>query len=697
MKSGLKPTQSKLVRPDASRRRAFVVAIFLAFWMVVIGARLVYLQTSQYEFLSTRARAQQQGLIDVNAPVRGQILDRTGRELARSIDTDSFFAAPDEIADADAAAQRLAPLLETDASKLAARLKEAKQARRQFVWLARKLDVERGAEIRALDIRGVHGLKESKRRYPNGALAAHVLGFVGLDEGGLGGVEQFHNASLKGAGGKLLMEADARRKSYDSVENSARPGQSVVLTIDQTVQYRTEQVLAAAVERARAKSGSAIILDPRTGEILALANAPTFDPNEANKIPPEARANEALQNIYEPGSTFKIVAYSAAIEEKLGKPEDRIDCQMGSINVFGRIVHDHTAYGSLTLTEALAKSSNVAAIKLGMRVGNARMYDYIRRFGFGAKTEVELPGETLGLLRRVEKWHPSSIGSIAIGQEIGVTPLQMAAAFATIANDGVRVAPHLVREVRSADGAPVEQSKPEERRVISTETAQSIRQMLESVTVKGTAKLAQLDGYTAAGKTGTAQKIDPKTRAYSKTKHVASFVGFAPVTNPSVVIIVVVDEPVGAYHGGDVAAPIFREIAEYVLPYLNVTPDAEFKPAPTQNESLLLARGASSRQADKTNDGATAESVESVSVGLPEVARVGVGDAGEVVFAEAGERALLMPNLRGRSVRDAARICAQLGLELEARGEGRALRQSPAAGASVEAGLMVRVEFGRSD
>lgn len=689
------PTQSKIVRPDASRRRALAVAIFLALWMVVIGARLVYLQTSQYEFLSQRARAQQQGTIDTSVPVRGLILDRTGRELARSVDTDSFFAAPDEIADIEDASRRLAPLLETDAGKLAARLKQAKDAKKKFLWLARKLDATRGAQVSALDIKGIHGRKESKRRYPNGALAAHVLGFVGVDEAGLGGVEQFHNASLNGEGGKLQLEADARRESYDSVENAARLGQSVVLTIDQTVQYRTEQVLAAAIERARAKSGTAIVLDPRTGEVLALANAPTFDPNEANRIPAEARTNEALQNIYEPGSTFKVVAYSAAIEEKLAKAEDRIDCQMGSINVLGRIVHDHTAYGSLTLTEALAKSSNVAAIKLGLRVGDARMYDYIRRFGFGAKTNVELPGETVGLLRRVEKWHPSSMGSIAIGQEIGVTPLQMAAAFATIANDGVRVAPHLVREARSADGSVVERSKPEARRVISTETAQTIRQMLEMVTVKGTAKLAQLDGYTAAGKTGTAQKIDPKTRAYSKTKHVASFVGFAPVSNPSVVIIVVVDEPVGAYHGGDVAAPIFREIAEYVLPYLNVMPDAEFKPATATGEPMM-ARAVRARASDDAT--AEAANAESVHVGLPEVvAGRGANDTGEVVFAEAGERALLMPNLRGRSVRDAARVCAHLGLELEAQGEGRAMRQSPAAGESVEAGQVVRIEFGRSD
>jgi cell division protein FtsI (penicillin-binding protein 3) len=338
--------------------------------------------------------------------------------------------------------------------------------------------------------------------------------------------------------------------------------------------------LQAAVQRSRAKSGTVIVLDPGSGEILALANAPTFDPNKVADAKPETRSNWALQNIYEPGSTFKVVAFSAALEKNLVKADDRIDCQMGAITVAGRVVHDHSAFGTLTIAEALAKSSNVAAIKLGVRVGDPTMYDYIRRFGFGSRTGIELPGETAGLLRKVERWQPSSIGSIAIGQEIGVTPVQMVAAFGALANDGVRIAPHLIREVRNAGGTVIYRAQPEQRRVISSETAIAIRGMLEGVTLRGTAKLAQLDGYSAAGKTGTAQKIDPKTRTYSATKHVASFVGFAPVSNPQVAIIVVVDEPAGAYHGGDVAAPVFREVAELILPSLGVMPDIEVKSMP---------------------------------------------------------------------------------------------------------------------
>ena len=657
--------------------------------MAVIGARLFYLQTSQHEWLAKRARAQQvRG--EKLAPVRGLILDRNGGELARSIDVDSFFAEPQEIEDPAAAARQLARVLNLDEAALAERLRQDKAAGRQFLWLARKVSEPQAKAVAALGLKGVYALPELKRQYPNGALAAHVLGFVGIEEKGLAGVEQVYDASLRGEAGRREVEVDAKRRPVDSAEQEAKDGRTLVLTIEQNVQYLAERTLQEAVTRARAKSGAAVVLDPRTGEILALANAPAFDPNEATTVPAEARRNDALQNIYEPGSTFKIVAYAGALEDGKTTVDERIDCLGGGITVAGRFIRDHTPYGTLTTTEALAKSSNVAAIKLGMRLGNDRMYEYMRLFGFGAKTGVELPGETAGLLRKVKHWHGSSIGSLAIGQEIGVTPVQIASAFATIANDGVRVAPHLVREVRDAEGRAVERAEPETHRVVSPETARAVRGMLEMVTLKGTAKRAQLEGYTAAGKTGTAQKIDPQTRGYSKSKHVASFVGFAPVENPSVVIAVVIDEPVGAYHGGDVAAPIFRDIADQILPYLGVTPDE----APAATPAPLLARAP--RAESEGAAGREQKAAADVVVGLPEVARR-EGGLREVVYAAAGERALLMPDLRGRSVREVARICAQLGLELEARGDGRAQTQEPAAGARVEAGQGVRVAFSRSD
>ena len=363
---------------------------------------------------------------------------------------------------------------------------------------------------------------------------------------------------------------------------------------------------------------------------------------------------------------------------------------MGAITVAGRVIRDHTAFGSLTIPEALAKSSNVAAIKLGLRVGDPTMYDYIKRFGFGSRTGIELPGETAGLLRKVERWQASSIGSIAIGQEIGVTPVQMVAAFGVLANDGVRIAPHLIREVRNAEGAVVYRAQPEQRRVINAETAIALRGMLEGVTLRGTAKQAQLDGYSAAGKTGTAQKIDPKTRAYSATKHVASFVGFAPVSNPQVVIIVVIDEPAGAYHGGDVAAPVFREVAELILPTLGVMPDIEVKSVP----ELVAQVNENPERAAKMRE-EQAQSEQERKATLPTVDSNG-GRGGEVVYAVATKKAMLMPDLRGRSVRDVARTCAQLGLQVEARGEGKVFKQNPSAGTEVTTGQLVYVDFGRS-
>ena len=659
--------------------------------MLVIGVRLIQLQTSQHSWLLERARVQQQDAVETS-PVRGLVLDRHGNELARSIDTESFWAVPGEIKSVEEVSAHLAPIVEIDAGTLAARLSEAQRLKRKFAWIARKLDNERAEKVRALNLEGVYSLKEPKRHYPNGALAAHVLGFVGLDEVGLAGVERTFDERIRGEAGKIFVETDARSRPYASLETRSRPGETVVLTIDRLIQYKTEQALAQAVERARAKSGTAIVLDPRTGEILALANAPSFDPNHALTASDEARVNQALQNIYEPGSTFKIVAYSAAIERGLVKPEDRIDCQMGAITVAGRVIRDHHAFGSLSITEALAKSSNVAAIKLGLRVGDESMHDYMTRFGFGCKTEVELPGETSGLVREVRRWQPSSIGSIAIGQEVGVTPLQMAAAFGALANNGVRIAPHLVREIRAADGSVVYSASPEQHKVVSAETARVLRGMLEEVTLNGTAKAAQLNGYTAAGKTGTAQKIDPKTRAYSQTKFIGSFVGFAPATNPAVVIIVVIDEPVGGYHGGEVAAPVFREIAEQILPGLNVAPDTELKAPPpgllaqTPQAEESLARVREAQERERRARAAT----------LPLVADNRAGTS-QVVYTVATKRAVVMPDLRGRSVRDAARVCAQLGLQLEAQGEGRAVRQSPRAGTEVENGQVVRIDFGRSE
>lgn len=681
-------TAIEVPRTGNSPRRAVWVAIGLLVWMLVIGARLVQLQIHQHDELANRARNQQSSSIET-AATRGQVLDRQGRELARSLDTESFFADPSEIENVNATASRIASITGQDRAELARRLEDAQQAKKKFVWIVRRVEMARASKLDAIELKGVYSRREPKRYYPNDSLAAHVLGFVGMDEAGLGGVEQYYNEKIRGESGKVFLAVDRDRRAFESYEVQPHPGQTVVLTIDQVIQYRTEKALSEAVAQSHAKSGTAIVMDPRTGEILALANAPTFDPNKPASDSIEARANWALQNIYEPGSTFKVVAYSAAIEKGLVKPEDKIDCQMGQITVAGRLIHDHKPFGVLTIADALAQSSNVGAIKLGLLVGNETMYDYMKKLGFGSRTGIDLAGESPGILRSLNRWQPSSIGSLAIGQEIGVTPLQMASAYCVLANGGTWVKPHLVRELRSPDGAVTFQAKTESRAVLRSETTAALRHMLEGVTLRGTAKRAQLDGYTAAGKTGTAQKIDPKTRAYSATKFIGSFVGFAPVNNPAVVIIVVIDEPLGSYHGGEIAAPVFREIAEQILPDLNITPDTETKLPPAQ---IAQSTKPSPQQLK-----AEAESSEQREATLPKVvaAQSFSGQRSEVIFAVATKRGALMPDLRGQSVRDVARMCAQLGLRLEARGEGFATQQSPAAGAEIDSGQMVRVDFHR--
>jgi cell division protein FtsI (penicillin-binding protein 3) len=675
-------------RSGNSQRRAVFVSLGLVVWMFAVGARLVQLQVSRHDELAARARNQQLSSIET-APTRGQVLDRQGRELARSLDTESFYADPGEIQSAADTARRIAGITGQDQAELAKRISEAKDSNKKFLWIVRRMDIERANKLDALELTGVYSRKEPKRYYPNDSLAAHVLGFVGTDEIGLSGVEQYYNEKIRGESGKVYLEVDRDRRAFESYEVQPHPGQTVILTIDQVIQYRTEQALSAAVERTHAKSGTAIVMDPRTGEILALANAPTFDPNQPAANSAEARANGALQNIYEPGSTFKIVAYSAAIEKGLVKPDDKIDCQMGQITVAGRLIHDGHPYGVLTVADALAKSSNVGAIKLGLLVGNESMYEYMKRLGFGSRTGIDLAGESPGILRALSRWQPSSIGSLAIGQEVAVTPLQMAAAYSILANNGTWIKPHIVRELRSPDGAATFQAKIESRPALKPETTAALRTMMEGVTLRGTAKKAQLEGYTAAGKTGTAQKIDPKTHAYSATKFIGSFVGFAPVSKPAVVIIVVIDEPLGSYHGGEIAAPVFREIAEQILPELNVTPDTEIK-----SISPMIAQ-ASKPSPQQVKEDQIQDAQREATLPKVVAARSFSGQTSEVVFTVASKRGALMPDLRGQSVRDAARMCAQLGLKLEARGEGFATQQNPAAGSEIDAGQTVRVDFNR--
>ncbi len=542
-------------------KRLIILGAVLLLWVVAVLSRLVYLQVVKYQFFLNLASRQRGRVIDVD-PRRGTIYDRNGGELAMSIDVDSVFAVPIEIPDQESTAQILAKVLNMDAQDILARIRSQKN----FAWIKRKVDAETSERVQELNLRGIYFRKEPKRFYPKRDLAAQVVGYVGTDDEGLGGLELVYDDDLRGIPGREIISVDARRKWYGRVERQPDPGQNLVLTIDGTIQYIAEKELEQAMLETKAEAGTVIVQNPRTGEILALANRPTFNPNIFNTADKEALKNRAVSDVYEPGSVFKTVTYSAAIEQGVVKPEDMVDCQGGSITIFGMTIHDAHKMGVMTIAEAYAHSSDVAAVKTGMKLGDVRFDEYIRAYGFGSQTGIELPGESRGLKKPVNRWSKVSIGAMSMGQEVGVTAVQVVSMVSTIANDGVYTPPRIVAGELppNAGPKPVVFHPPQQRRVISTMTAAQMKKMMESVVLDGTARRAILDGYTIGGKTGTAQKVDPKTGAYSKTKYVASFVGFAPVNNPAITIAVILDSAQGLHQGGQVSAPVFRRIAQQV-------------------------------------------------------------------------------------------------------------------------------------
>ena len=720
--------------PKTPSRRLYILGGLLALWILAVCYRLVDLQVRQYHKFLQLAQRQQNRTIEIE-PRRGNIYDRNGAALAMSIDVDSVFAVPSEIPDKETTATILGKVLGLEPPEILARL----NASRSFAWVARKIDADTSDRVHALNLRGVYFRKEPKRFYPKRDLVAQTLGYVGLDGEGLGGLELKFNDDLQGIPGKELISIDARRKLYDRVERQPDAGQNLVLTIDSTIQYIAERELEQAMVDTKAVAGTVVVQNPHTGEILALANRPTFNPNLFNSVPKEALKNRAVSDVYEPGSVFKIVTYSAAIDEHLVSPDERIDCQNGSIDVFGMRIRDHEKLGVVKVSEALAHSSDVAAIKVGMRLGPERFDHYIRDYGFGAQTGIELPGETRGLAKPWTRWSKVSIGAISMGQEIGVTPLQAISMISTIANDGTYTPPRIVAGELPPNGGP----KPVmfhpalQRRVISPLTAAQMKKMMEGVVLFGTARRAMLDGYTVAGKTGTAQKVDPATGTYSKTKYVASFVGFAPVNNPAVTVEVILDSAQGLHQGGQVSAPAFRRIAQQVLEYMHVPHDVEVKNpqrtllrASAKDEDvsegdsdrlgapLLMAdadSGASSSEqptspsmtslpktADRANsslvpsaaaaggqpsetlqDSGTSSAAASLSSAVPANGTV-------VLDVDSG---IVVPSFVGKSLRAAVETAEQSGVEINAIGSGIAHDQRPAPGSHLASGQRVTVRF----
>ncbi len=667
------------------RTRLLIVAALAMLWTGAALGRLAYLQLFRYSEYYSRAQHQQRLIVEVGAH-RADIFDRNMNALAMSVPVDSAFAVPSEIADPDMVAHLIGKVLNVPADDIAARL----AASHSFVWVARKLSPETAERIAALNLRGIYFQREGGRFYPKRELASHVLGYVDIDEKGLGGIEYSLDDHIRSKPGKMLILADAHRRWYDSTDKAPDAGTSVVLTLDENIQYIAEKELAQTIHDTGAKAGTVIVENPNSGELLAVANWPTFNPNAAKDSDPEARIDRAASALYEPGSVFKIVTLSAAIDQGLAKPDDVVDCQNGAIYIAGHRIRDHKAYGNLTVSQILAYSSDVGAIKVGLRLGAPKFYEYIRAFGFGQPTGVDLPGESRGKLRRIENWTPVSVGSISMGQEIGVTPLQMISAVSAMANGGLIVRPHVVRALRHGIQL-VETPEPQPRRVIQETTAATMRGMLEGVVLNGTGKLARLDGYTSAGKTGTAQKFDTNTGHYSAHDLIASFVGFAPINTPAVTILVQLDSPAGAHEGGSVAAPAFKRVAQQVLAYMNVPHDV-----PVSGAALRASRAHSAEQdlADLSDFDPVQTDENATSIDPIPAAQFAAGTVARTVELAEGQ-GIPMPALRGKTVREVTEQCMKLGLTPVLVGTGIASQQSPDAGAMIRRGSRITVQFAR--
>src|ERR1700726_3978175 len=491
--------------------RLYLLSAILVFWCVAICGRLVFLQVFSYGKFVKQAGHQQQRAIPLAAK-RGVIYDRAGHELAMSVLVDSAFAVPSEVKDLPTAVSLITRITGEDHNVVLADCRH-----KTFCWVARKADDETIQRIKSLRLQGIHFQKEPKRFYPARDLAAQVVGTVGMEDSGQSGIEHGFDDALRGRAGKMFISVDARRQWFSDVEKQPEAGQSLVLTIDKNIQYIAEKELDQAIHDTQAIAGTVIVENPPPGEILALANRPTFNPNLRKQITPAALTNRAVSYVYEPGSTFKLVTISAALEEKLTNPDEVFDCQMGSIVYNGMRIRDSKPHGLLPVWGVLAESSDVGAIKIALRLGEDRFYKYIRAYGFGQQTGIELPGETRGLTKPVSRWSKVSIAAISMGQEIGISPLQLSALISTFANDGVRVPPRIVMGTAPSHADPrtapqtVTFHPANQHRVISSFTAAEMRSMMQKVVLEGTGRKAILEGYSAAGKTGTAQKVDPAT------------------------------------------------------------------------------------------------------------------------------------------------------------------------------------------
>jgi cell division protein FtsI (penicillin-binding protein 3) len=649
--------------------RLLVCAAFLGLWTAGIEARLVYLQVIDHGELMLRADKQQMRTL-VPPAKRGEIFDRKGRVLAYSVDADTVAAVPTEIDDPAEVAAELCHALDDCTADRQAQIGRSLSAKKAFAYVARQVSPDEAKRVKALALPGITLYKESRRFYPNSELAAHVIGYVGLDNVGLGGIESAYDSQIRGKDGKVLIQTDNKRRAlYSRVERPATAGAGIELTIDEYLQHVAERELRAGVEQNHAQGGTAIVMDPHTGEILALANWPTFNPNTFSRADDDAKRNRAIQTLYEPGSTFKIVTASAALENHVITPDTMIDTNPGSITFPGRKpIYDTHKYGVIDFTDVIVKSSNVGAIKVGLKVGPQLLTQYVSRFGFGQTLGPDFKGETAGIVWSADHLNQSALASVSMGYQVGVTPLQMATAVSSVANGGHLIQPRVVRAFIQ-DGRRIEVAHKEMRRTIEADTAATLTTIMEQVVERGTARAAQIDGYTIAGKTGTAAKL--VNGHYQKSDYNASFVGFIPSRDPVLTILVVMDSPHGnGYTGGAVSAPVFKRIAEAAVTYLGVGPNLNAAPP-------VLVAHHDVRDGDA---GAAAQRAVAATALTPPPEP-----------AQDGQ----MPDLRGMSAREALRALSRIGMTARLTGDGFVVEQSPRPGQALVRGDACALTLGR--
>jgi len=665
-------------RPPAYSRRLTWVAGGALVWLTLILAKLVSLQVIHHGVYARLARQQQELRVEIPAP-RGPIFDRSGQPLAISVPMESVFVNPLRVPDMGVASELMARILSLDAGELRNRMRWAYDHQRGFLWVKRKVTNTEAEELRSLHLEWIEFQTESQRHYPNGKLAAHVLGSVDHDERGNGGLELSLDGELRGYAGSELMLTDVKRRGIDSqLATEAHAGTPLTLTIDSRIQFAAERELAKGVEARHARSGSIIVMNPYSGEILALANDPTFDPNEPPKPgeDPFRRFDLAVSVPFEPGSVFKVVTLSAALETTNLRPDSLVDCHHGVLRLPGRVIHEaHGGYGTLTMAQVLEKSSNIGAIQIGFRVGPQNMYDYVRRFGFGSPAGVQLPAESGGVIRKLNRWGKTSLASVSMGHEVSTTSIQLARACAVIANGGLLVTPKLIlkRGDELLRAGPV-------KRILRPETAITMRQLMEGVVLRGTARgRAKLEGYTSGGKTGTAQIFDLKSHHYTH-QYNGSFMGFAPVTNPAFIIVVTLNGTSGSSgYGAGAAAPVFKAVATEALRVLDVPKDLP-ETSPEKQEAAP----------PDTDDLSIADLGSSEPNIMEEVA---ASQSGTSALTE--ESGPTVPNFRGKTVRAVVEEASAMGLPLLVDGSGIARAQIPPPGAVLPAGERVRVEFAR--